>query len=174
MTPLAWYYLLLGAVVIERFVELALSKRHASIMFARGAVERGLEHYPYMVALHTAFILGCALEPPLFDRRFVPQLGFPMLALVFLAQAIRWWAIATLGVFWNTRVIVIPGQFRIARGPYRWLRHPNYVAVVLEGIALPLVFSGIVTSVTFSVLNAALLYVRVRSEEGALALLRPA
>lgn len=174
MTPLAWYYLLLGAVVIERFVELALSQKHAAIMFSRGAIERGLEHYPFMVALHTAFILGCALEPLLFDRSFLPQLGYPMLALVFLAQAIRWWAILTLGVFWNTRVIVLPGQFRIRRGPYRWLRHPNYVAVVLEGVALPLVFSGLVTAITFSLLNAVVLYLRVRTEEGALELLRPA
>lgn len=174
MTPLACYYLLLGAVVVERFVELTLSKKHAEIMFSRGAIERGLEHYPFMVALHAAFLLGCALEPIVFDRPFLPQLGYPMLALVFLAQAIRWWAISTLGVFWNTRVIVLPGVSRIRSGPYRWLRHPNYVAVVLEGVALPLVFSGFLTAITFTLLDAVVLHVRIRTEEGALELLRPA
>lgn len=168
------YEIVLAFVVLERIAELILSKRHASALKARGAVECGTGHYPPMVILHTGLLLGCALEPVLLHRPFIPALGFPMLALVVVAQSIRWWAISTLGVFWNTRVIVLPGARRIARGPYRWLRHPNYVAVVLEGVALPLVHSAWMTALVFGVLNAWLLFVRVRTEDEALSMLRPA
>lgn len=168
------YELLLGLVVLERCAELVVSTRHARAMFSRGAIERGAKHYPPMVLLHTAFLAGCALEPVLADRPFIPGLGIPMLVVVLAAQAIRWWAIATLGVHWNTRVIVLPGASRIAAGPYRWLRHPNYVAVVAEGIALPLVHSAWVTALVFTVLNAWLLTVRIRTENAALSMMTPA
>jgi len=88
------------------------------------------------------------------------------------AQALRWWCIATLGRQWNTRVIIVPGLARVVDGPYRVLRHPNYVAVVLEGLALPLVHSAWITAVVFTVVNAALLAVRLRVENAALADLR--
>jgi methyltransferase len=173
-TSLLAYELLLGAVVLERCAELVLSKRHAQALFSRGAVERGFGHYPPMVALHTALLVGCAIEPLLANRPFIPALGFPMLAIVLAAQGIRWWAIATLGVHWNTRVIVLPGARRIAGGPYRWFRHPNYVAVVLEGIALPLVHSAWITALVFTALNAWLLTIRIRTEDAALTMMRPA
>jgi methyltransferase len=168
------YWILLGAMAVERLAELVLSKRHASRMFARGAIERGFAHYPAMVALHTVFLVGCAIEPVVMDRPFVPALGFPMLALVFAAQGLRWWAIASLGVHWNTRVIVLPGARRIARGPYRFFDHPNYVAVVVEGIALPLVHSSWITAVVFTALDALVLTIRLRTENDALATMRPA
>ena len=88
------------------------------------------------------------------DRPFLPLLGWPMLALVLASQALRWWCIATLGRRWNTRVIVVPGLPLVTGGPYRWLRHPNYVAVVVEGVALPLVHAAWVTALVFTVLNA--------------------
>jgi methyltransferase len=91
-----------------------------------------------------------------------------MLALVVLSQALRWWCITTLGRRWNTRVIVVPGLAPVTGGPYRFLSHPNYVAVVVEGFALPLVHSAWITAVVFTVLNAALLTVRIRSENAAL------
>lgn len=174
MSSLAAYYVLLGLVVVERLAELVLSKRHADVLFSRGALERGFTHYPVMVALHTALLVGCALEPRFLERPFIPALGYPMLALALAMQAVRWWAITTLGVFWNTRVIVLPGAQRVAAGPYRWLRHPNYVAVVVEGIALPLVHSAWLTALVFTALNAVLLSVRIRTEEDALSLLRSA
>ena len=95
-------------------------------------------------------------------------LGAPMLVLAALAQGLRWWSIATLGPRWNTRVIVIPKLPRIEAGPYRLLRHPNYLAVVVEGIALPLVHSAWITAVTFTALNALILWVRIRVEDAAL------
>jgi methyltransferase len=171
---LAAYWILLGVVVVERFAELVLSKRHASTMFAGGAIERGFAHYPAMVALHTLFLVGCAIEPLALHRPFIPGLGFPMLALVFAAQGLRWWSIASLGVHWNTRVIVLPGARRIARGPYRFFDHPNYVAVVLEGVALPPVHSAWITALVFTALDALLLTVRLRTESDALATMRPA
>lgn len=174
MTSLALYACLLGAVVLERLAELALSKRHARVLLGRGGIEHGAGHYPPMVALHTALLVGCALEPILFERPFVPALAIPALALALAAQAVRWWAIGTLGVHWNTRVIVLPDAPRIAGGPYRWLSHPNYVAVVVEGAALPLVHSAWLTALTFTALNAWLLTVRIRTENAALATMRPA
>jgi len=89
-------------------------------------------------------------------------------AVVLATQALRWWCISTLGRRWNTRIVVIPGMPLVDRGPYRWLRHPNYVAVVVEGIALPMVHTAWITAVTFTLLNAVLLRVRIRAEEDAL------
>jgi methyltransferase len=96
-----------------------------------------------------------------------------MLALVVAAQALRWWCIGTLGRQWNTRILVVPGLSRVARGPYRWLSHPNYVAVVVEGFALPLVHTAWMTALAFTVLNAALLWVRISAENQALRHLEP-
>jgi methyltransferase len=162
------YLLLVGAICVERLVELVLSARHASALRARGGVESGAGHYPVMVALHTALLAGCFLEPTLADRPFVPALGWSMVVVVLAAMALRWWCIATLGVYWNTRVIVVPETPLVTGGPYRWLRHPNYVAVVAEGAALPLVHSAWVTAVAFTGLNAVLLTIRIRVEDTAL------
>src|SRR3712207_5516270 len=121
-----------------------------------------------MVALHTALLVACVVEAHAADRPFVPALGWTALALAAGSQALRWWCIATLGPQWNTRVIVVPGAPLVSGGPYRWLRHPNYVAVVVEGFALPLVHSAWVTALAFTVLNALLLRVRLRVENEAL------
>jgi len=172
MTSLTAYEGLLLLVIGERLVELVLSKRHADAILTRGGVEHGRGHYPFMVALHTAFLAGCIFEPYLGGRPFIPALGVPMLALALAAQGVRWWAISTLGVHWNTRVIVLPGAPRITGGPYRFFAHPNYVAVVLEGVALPLIHSAWVTALTFTVLNAWLLSVRIRTENEALEAMR--
>jgi methyltransferase len=121
-----------------------------------------------MIVLHTAFLAGCVAEVWLADRPFVPALGWPMLALVVVCQGVRWWCVRALGPRWNTRVIVVPGMPPVRSGPYRFLAHPNYVAVVVEGLALPLVHGAWVTAVVFTVANAALLTVRLRVERRAL------
>jgi methyltransferase len=161
---------LVAAVGLERLAEMVVSKRHAAWAFARGGVESGRGHFPVMVLLHTALLVGAVVEVVAADRPFVPLMGWPMLVLVIAAQALRWWCIATLGPQWNTRVIVVPGATLVAAGPYRLLRHPNYVAVVVEGLALPLVHTAWVTAVAFTVLNLLLLTVRIRVEEQALGL----
>jgi methyltransferase len=122
-----------------------------------------------MAAMHTAFLVACIAEVAVADRPFLPWLGWPMLAMVVASQALRWWCVATLGHQWNTRVIVVPGLPLVSAGPYRWLRHPNYVAVVVEVVALPLVHTAWVTALVFTLANAAVLAVRVPVEERALA-----
>ena len=163
------YSAFVALLVGERLFELRLSARHARRAFARGGVEVGLRHFAVMKALHTAFFAGCLLEVWLLRRPFVPALGLPMLGVALAAQALRWWAVTSLGPAWNVRVIVVPGVPLVTSGPYRYLRHPNYVAVVLEGIAVPLIHTAWLTALLFSVANAVLLAVRIRSEEQALA-----
>jgi methyltransferase len=164
------YLVLVLLTGVERIVELVISKRNASIAFSKGGVEYGFRHFPFMVVLHTGLLVACVAEVFLLDRPFIPWLGWPMLAVTLLAQVGRYWCIASLGEQWNTRVIVVPGAGRVAaRGPYRWLRHPNYVIVAIEGIALPLVYDAWITAVAFTVLNAILLLrFRIPIENGAL------
>jgi methyltransferase len=166
------YTALLVAIALERLAELVVSRRHAAWAFAHGGVESGRGHFPAMVALHSALLVGCVAEVVVLHRTFIAVVGWPMVVLVLAAQALRWWCIGTLGPHWNTRVIVVPGAPLISAGPYRWLRHPNYVAVVVEGLALPLVHSAWATAAVFTVLNAALLTVRIRAEDRALGLRR--
>jgi methyltransferase len=166
---MTWYLLLIGAVAVERLAEVVVAERHRSVSKERGGVEFGAAHYPAMVTLHTALLAGCLLEPVLLHRPFIPALGWPMLLIAVAAQALRWWCITTLGYQWNTRVIVIPGAERVTGGPYRFLPHPNYVAVIAEGIALPLVHTAWITALVFTILNAVLLRTRIHVENRALA-----
>jgi methyltransferase len=167
-----WYILLIAAVAAERVVELVVSTRNLAWSRARGGVEFGERHYPTMVVLHSGLLVGCLVEAIALHRPFLPALGWPMLALVVAAQVLRWWCITTLGPRWNTRVVVIPDAPRLTGGPYRFFPHPNYVAVVVEGVALPLVHTAWITAVVFTVLNAALLRTRIGVENSALARLR--
>jgi methyltransferase len=167
-----WYVLLVAAVGAERLVELVVAERNRRWSSQRGGTEFGSGHYPVMVILHTGLLAGCLAEAIALHRPFLPALGFSMLALVVAAQVLRWWCITTLGRQWNTRVIVVPGASRITGGPYRLIPHPNYVAVIVEGFALPLVHSAWITAAVFTVLNAALLKTRLAVENTALARLR--
>lgn len=166
---LSWYTFLIGAVAIERFAELVVSQRNLNWSRARGGVELGAGHYSAMVVLHTGLLIGCLAEVFLLHRPFLPWLGWPMLAILLAAQGLRWWCITTLGRQWNSRVVVVPGAPRVTKGPYRVLSHPNYVAVVAEGAALPLVHTAWLTALTFTVLNAVLLARRIGVENAALA-----
>jgi len=167
-----WYTALVLATGLERVAELMVSARNARWSFARGGVEYGRRHFPPMVALHTGLLLACLAEVWFGDRPFLPGLGWPAFAVVVASQGLRWWCIGSLGPRWNTRVIVVPGLPPVTRGPYRVLRHPNYVAVVLEGVALPLVHTAWITAIAFTALNAVLLLaVRIPCENRALAML---
>lgn len=166
---MTWYVLLVAAVALERVAELVVARRNLAWSKAQGGVEFGASHYPIMVVLHTGLLVGALVEVIGLHRPFLPALGWPMLAIVVAAQGLRWWCITTLGQQWNTRVVVIPGAQRVVGGPYRFFSHPNYVAVIAEGIALPLVHTGWITALVFTVLNAALLRTRIRSENAALA-----
>ncbi len=153
----------------ERIVELVVSKRNAAWAFSQGGKESGFRHFPFMVALHTGLLLSCLAEVFFAHRPFIPWLGWPMLGIALACQAMRFWIIATLGKQWNTRVIVVPGLARVRRGPYRLMNHPNYVIVIVEGLALPLIYTAWVTALVFTVLNAVLLFgFRIPTEERAL------
>ena len=164
----ALFTVLVLAFGLERVAELVVSRRNAAWSLARGGVESGRGHFPFMVVLHTGLLVGVLAEVWLADRPFLPWLGWPALALALASQGLRWWCITTLGHRWNTRVIVVPGLPLVTGGPYRWFSHPNYVAVVVEGVVLPLVHTAWLTAVVFTLLNAALLTVRLRVENRAL------
>ncbi|ORA21368.1 isoprenylcysteine carboxyl methyltransferase family protein [Mycobacterium aquaticum] len=157
---------LIAAVAVERVAELVVSRRNLQWSKTNGGKEFGAGHYPVMVALHTGLLAGALLEAR--RRPYRRWLGRSMLALVLAAQGLRWWCITTLGRQWNTRVVVIPGAARVTGGPYRVVSHPNYVAVVTEGVALPLVGGAWLTALLFTVANAVLLRTRIRVENDAL------
>ncbi len=165
--PLAAYLALLALVAGERGAELLLSRRNARRALARGAVEHGRAHYPAMVAFHALFLAAAASEalshptPP-------PPAALVALAGAFLAQGLRWWAVATLGDRWSTRILAWPGEAPVTGGPYRFVRHPNYLAVILEMACLPLAWGSWRTALAFSAGNALLLALRIPSEERAL------
>lgn len=168
MIPLGWYLVLLTALAAERIFELYLARRNARCAFSRGAIEVGQRHYHVMAAMHTAFIASCAIEA-IHSRHALPlAIVWGALVAEALAQALRYWAVATLGERWNTRVIVTPEAAPVTGGPYRFLRHPNYLAVVIEIAAVPLIGGAIVTAIVFSILNAMVLAVRIHTEERAL------
>ncbi|WP_353953839.1 isoprenylcysteine carboxylmethyltransferase family protein [Knoellia sp. S7-12] len=165
------FVVLVLLVAVERLVELVVSKRNAEWSLSRGGVETGQGHYPVMVVLHTGFLVAMLVEAFVRWPVVPAALAWSMLAVVLAAQVLRWWCILTLGRRWNTRVIVVPGMAPVRSGPYRWLSHPNYVAVVAEGAALPLVHAGWVTALAFTLANAVLLTARLRAENAALATL---
>jgi methyltransferase len=168
VTSQALYLGFLALLALERGVELSISHRNAKRAFACGAFETGRGHYRVMAALHTAFLLSCGLEVILLERPFPGAFGYAALSAALLAQLLRYAAVATLGEQWNVRIIVWPSRTPVTRGLYRFIRHPNYVAVVVELLAVPLVHGAIATAIVFTVCNAVLLAVRIRAEERAL------
>jgi methyltransferase len=168
MRSLNAYFVLIGLVGCERVFELWLARRNARRAFARGGVETGGAHYRAMVIFHTAFLFACIAEAMLFQRTFPPLIGWFALAGVIAAQALRYSAVWALGDRWNTRIIVTPGVPPVTRGPYRFVRHPNYVAVALEMVSIPMVRGCWLTALAFFSGNLALMIVRIPAEEAAL------
>lgn len=164
-----WFFALLAAVLVERLVELALSVRNARRVRSRGAIE-GEPHafYALLVLTHSLLFVAAPLEVVAFDRPFLPPLALAATAVVAAAMALRYWAVAALGDRWNTRVLVVPGEPAVAGGPYRFVRHPNYVAVTAELAALPLVHTAWATALAATAANAWILSRRIRYEEAAL------
>lgn len=170
MDPSELLYLgLLALFVAERLVELALTRRHQRRLRARGGriVTEGDPWTP-MIVLHTGLLVAAPLEVVLLERPFVAWIGFPALGALVATQALRWWTIRTLGDRWTARIVVVPGEEPVTGGPFRWLRHPNYLAVIVEVAALPLVHTAWATALVASVANAWVLRRRIRVEEEAL------
>ena len=162
------FLLLVLAVAAERGLELVITRRNARHLRARGGHEVGEAHYPWMALLHTGLLVGAPLEVYLLQRTFEPWLGWSMVGVLCATMALRYWAILTLGDRWTARVFVVPGESPVLGGPYRYFRHPNYLAVVLEVAALPLIHSAWLTAILGSVGNAFMLRTRIRVEEDAL------
>lgn len=158
----------LAIVVTQRLLELRVAKRNERWALSKGAREYAPEHYPLIVALHIAWIVGMAVEG--FARGAQLSVLWPFwLAVFVVAQTGRYWAISSLGMYWNTRILIVPGGDRVRRGPYRFLNHPNYVVVALELLSGPLVFGATFTAVAATLVNAALLLaIRIPAEERAL------
>lgn len=168
VSPFAALAVFLAALVIQRATELALAARHERILRARGAVEHGRGHYPWMVVLHVVWPLSLIAEMVFAGAR--PGPSWPIwFALLLLAQGLRVLSIRALGERWTTRIWVLPGEPRLARGPYRWLRHPNYVAVAMELVAAPMLFGAWRTALLATLANAAAMAVRIPTENRALA-----
>lgn len=162
------YTVFIAGLALERCFELWLSRRNARWARERGAVEYGANHLVWMKLLHTGFFVGCIAEVWLASRPFVPGLAAVCLVVAAAAQALRYWAIHTLGRRWNVAVLVLPGVPAVAAGPFRFMRHPNYLAVVAEGLAVPLMHGAFITAGVFTLLNAVMLWVRIGVEERAL------
>ena len=165
------FTILIVLVAFERLLELVVSQRNLKWSATQGGVEFGRGHYPFMVVLHIGLLVGSLVEVWVWPTPTIAWVSWLMFALVLASQALRWWCISTLGRRWNTRIVIVPGLPPVTTGPYRWLSHPNYVAVVVEGFALPMVGFAWVTAVLFTVLNLPLLAVRIREENAALATL---
>jgi methyltransferase len=152
----------LALVTLQRLGELVLARRNARRLLAQGGVEAGAGHYPWIVGFHALWLAGLWILA--WDRPVSPQ----WLALFLGLQIARVWVIATLGPRWTTRIIVLPGAPLVRTGPYRWIRHPNYAVVAGEIAVLPLAFGLPAYAVACSIINAGLLFVRIRTEDAAL------
>ncbi len=158
-----WLWGIVVAIALQRLIELVIARRNTARLLAQGGREHAPGHYPVIVVLHAAWLASMVV--------FVPTNTPPdffWLALLVLMQVARFWVLASLGSRWTTRIIVMPDAPLVARGPYRWMRHPNYAVVVIELIALPMVFGAVWIALVFTVLNAAVLTWRIREEDRAL------
>ncbi|WEG17291.1 isoprenylcysteine carboxyl methyltransferase family protein [Alkalihalophilus pseudofirmus] len=160
-------YIFIGFVIIQRLIEVVIANQNAKWMKNQGGYEAGGEHYKYIVALHAFFFVALLIEVSSVQAGGVKWSLIPLVVFL-IAQIGRVWALSSLGRFWNTRIMILPGAKVVAKGPYRFMRHPNYVIVTLELLALPLIFQAYWTAIVFSLLNAVILRVRIKEEERAL------
>lgn len=157
-------WIVLALVAVQRAAELTYAQRNTVRLLARGAVEAGASHYPLLVLLHAAWLVSMAV---LIAPQTLPN--WWLLATYALLQVARLWIVATLGPYWTTRIVTLAGAPLVRRGPYRFVRHPNYVVVCAEIAVLPLAFHAVGIAIVFSILNATLLAWRIRVEQAAIA-----
>lgn len=152
----------IALLAVQRISELFIARRNTRRLMDQGAVETGANHYPFMILLHGAWLVGLAALA--WDR----PINLALLVVIILLQAARFWVLLTLGARWTTRIITLPGAPLVTKGPYRFISHPNYVVVVLEIALIPLAFGLVWFALIFSILNALMLWVRIRAESRAL------
>lgn len=160
------FYFIFILVIIQRLIELVIAKRNEKRMLAKGAYEVGAAHYPFMILLHVGFFISFLLEVLYFKLNLTVH--YEWLVLFLLLQPLRVWCVSSLGIYWNTKIIILPGAQMVVKGPYAFLRHPNYVVVCLEIAVLPLMFSAYITAILFTILNIVMLVIRIPLEEKAL------
>ncbi len=163
-----FFVIIILALALQRLLELRLSRKHEAAILARGGREHGADHFGWMKALHTTWFIAMLAEVFLLDRPFIPILALVAFSVAAIGQALRYAAILTLGPRWTVRVMTLPDEPPITRGIYRYVRHPNYLGVILEIAAVPLLHTAYLTSLVFTIANALLLSVRIRTEERAL------
>lgn len=163
-----WFWTLFAFIVVQRVTELVIARRNERWMKTRGGKEVGHAHYKWIVCVHVLFLLSLVVEVQEFGAHSATWWWAPF-AVFVAAQIIRFWALFSLGPYWNTKIIVLPGANVVAKGPYRFLRHPNYVIVAAEILMIPLIFQAYVTAVMFTILNIIVMCVRIPTEERALA-----
>jgi len=159
---------ILSLVTLQRLVELSIAHRNTKRLMARGGIEMGSNHYPFIVALHSLWLLGLWYLV-IFQA---PAVSMPWIFAYLVLEAARGWVIAALGSRWTTRIIVVPGESLVGEGPYKYFRHPNYMVVAGEIFILPMAFGLWWYAVIFGVLNLAVLWWRIRAEDEALRPLR--
>jgi methyltransferase len=162
-----WFLVFWTFLIIQRLAEVKIAKKNEETLLSKGAVEAGGSHYKWMVTMHVSFFLFLFTEVMFFGA-FSPSWWIIPFVLFLIAQIVRVWAITSLGVFWNTKIILLPGAEVVAKGPYRFIRHPNYLVVSLELLVIPLIFGAYVTALLFTILNILMLRVRIPAEEKAL------
>ncbi|KAB2333619.1 isoprenylcysteine carboxyl methyltransferase family protein [Bacillus mesophilum] len=161
------FYIVFSLIVLQRLCELFVAKHNEKWMKERGALEFGQAHYPFIVLLHTAFFISL-LGETVFLENSVSSLWKILLPMFILLQAGRIWALFSLGRYWNTKIIVMPNAEAVRKGPYKWIKHPNYVIVALELMVIPLLFQAYMTFVLFTLLNIGMMMIRIPAEEKAL------
>ncbi|WP_432352525.1 isoprenylcysteine carboxyl methyltransferase family protein [Sporosarcina sp. A2] len=162
-----FFWIVISIVILQRLVELVIAKRNEKRMLAQGAYEVGARHYPAIVLLHTAFFVSLLLEVLVRKPDLSPIWGV-LLTIFLLTQVLRVWCLTSLGKYWNTKIIILPGADVVMKGPYKFIRHPNYVIVATEILVLPMIYGAYITAILFTLLNAWMMSVRIPQEEQAL------
>jgi len=156
------FIVFISIFILQRLSELVIAKKNEKWLLEQGAVEYGQSHYPFMIALHTLFIFSLIGE---YMLRGQPELSLIFLQACLTLMLFKYWTLISLGKYWNTKIYRVPGVYPVKKGPYKFLKHPNYIEVVCEVAVIPLVFHLYYTAVVFSLLNAAMLAVRIRVED---------
>ena len=156
-----YFIIFITFLILQRLSELYISSRNEKWLLQNGAIQYGQSHYPFMVAMHTLFIISIIAE---YNLRGDATISLGFLAAFLLVLAFKFWALSSLGKYWNTKIYRIPGVYPVKKGPYKLLKHPNYMEVICEIAIIPLVFHLYYTAIIFTVLNAAMLTVRISVE----------
>ena len=156
-----YFIVFISFFIIQRISELFIARRNEKWLLSHGAIQYGQSHYPFMIALHTLFIISIIAE---YILRLQPPIDWLFLVLFVVVLSFKFWALSSLGKYWNTKIYRIPGVYPVKRGPYKFLKHPNYIEVVCEIAIIPLVFHLYYTAIIFTLLNAVMLWVRIGVE----------